>query len=173
MRPALKGPRRFWRRVLWGLVWPARAERIQPTISGLVLIGLSLGIGTAAYNSASNILFIALSLLLACLILSGVLAWWNLRRVDWQLDVEPPLRAGQPAELGLVLSNDKKFLPTYALWFEFAATPTERLPQARPESTITAKGIDVWAALSRRLEGAQSGTVHMRTRLDPSGRSRL
>ena len=54
--------RLFWRRVLWGLVWPRRFERIQPTISGVVLIGLSLGIGTAAYNSASNILFIALAL---------------------------------------------------------------------------------------------------------------
>ena len=31
---------------------------------GTVLIGLSLGIGTAAYNSSSNILFITLSLLL-------------------------------------------------------------------------------------------------------------
>ena len=87
----MSGRRRFWRRVLWGLLWPRRQQRIQPTVSGLVLIGLSLGIGTAAYNSASNILFIALSLLLACLILSGVLTWLNLRHVDWQLEVRPCL----------------------------------------------------------------------------------
>ena len=141
--------RLFWRRVLWGLVWPRRFERIQPTISGVVLIGLSLGIGTAAYNSASNILFIALALLLACLILSGVLAWLNLRRVEWKLEVEPPLQAGQEAGLSLLLRNGKKFLPTYALWFEFAAGPFERREPPRPESTITAKGIDVWAALSK------------------------
>ena len=63
--PAGSGRRLFWRRALWGLIWPRRFERIQPTISGVVLIGLSFGIGTAAYNYSSNILFIALALLLS------------------------------------------------------------------------------------------------------------
>ena len=56
----------------------------MPTVPGLVLIGLALGIGSAAYNAASNILFITLSLLLACLILSGVMSWLNLRGVCWR-----------------------------------------------------------------------------------------
>jgi uncharacterized protein (DUF58 family) len=163
----------MWRRLLWNLVWPRRQERIQPTISGVVLIGLSFGIGTAAYNSASNILFIALALLLACLILSGVLAWLNLRGLEWRLEVEPPLRAGQEAQVGLVLTNGKTFMPTYALWFEFRARAVDRGEPARPESTITAKGIDVWAALKRVEESEAAGTVHMRTRLEPAGQSRL
>jgi uncharacterized protein (DUF58 family) len=167
------GRRYVWRRVLWSLLWPRRHERIQPTLSGVVLIGLSFGIGTAAYNSASNILFIALSLLLACLILSGVLSWLNLRRLEWQLEIMPPLRAGQETEVGLLLRNGKRFLPTYALWFEFAARPFERGETARPESTITARGIDVWAALAKVREAAASGTVHLRTRLDPGGEARL
>lgn len=165
--------RLFWRRALWGLIWPRRRERIQATVSGTVLIGLSLGIGTAAYNSASNILFIALSLLLACLILSGVLSWINLRRVGWALDIQPPLRAGQEAEVGLLLTNGKRVLPTYALWFEFAASPVEKGEPARPETTLTAKGIDVWAALRRAEAAVASGSVHMRTRLDPAGEARL
>ena len=168
-----KRPRHLGRRLLWGLVWPRRSERIQPTLSGVVLIGLSLGIGTAAYNSASNILFIALALLLACLILSGVLAWLNLRGLEWKLEVAPPLRAGQPAEVSLDLANGKKFLPTYALWFEFAAAPFDRRAPARPESTITAKGIDVWAALAKAESELMKGTVHLRTRLDPGARTRL
>ena len=166
-------PRHLWRRMLWGLVWPRRFERTQPTISGVVLIGLSMGIGTAAYNSASNILFIALALLLACLILSGVLAWLNLRGLAWQLEVQPPLRAGQPAEVNLELSNGKTFLPTYALWFEFTAAPRDRQGPGRPESTITAKGIDVWAALKKAESELLRGTVHLRTRLDPGARTRL
>jgi uncharacterized protein (DUF58 family) len=165
--------RHFWRRILWNLVWPRRQERIQPTLPGVVLIGLSFGIGTAAYNSASNILFIALALLLACLILSGVLAWLNLRGLEWTLDVDPPLRAGQRAEVGLILRNAKSFIPTYALWFEFAARTVDNGEPARPESTITAKGIDVWAALKRAEESAASGTVHLRARLEPAGTSRL
>jgi uncharacterized protein (DUF58 family) len=142
-------------------------------VSGAVLIGLSLGIGTAAYNSASNILFIALSLLLACLILSGVLAWLNLRRVQWTLDIQPPLRVGQDAEVGLLLRNGKRFLPTYALWFEFSAAPHRKGEPARPETTLTAKGIDVWAALRRAEADAASGSAHLRARLDPAGEARL
>lgn len=165
--------RLFWRRALWTLIWPKRHDRIQTTVSGLVLIGLALGIGTAAYNSASNILFIALSLLLACLILSGILAWLNLRKVDWQIEVQPPLRAGLEAEVGLILRNGKRFLPTYALWFEFTASPFERGEPARPETTISAKGIDVWAALARLEKSVAAGAVHLRTRLDPGGEQRL
>ncbi len=167
------GPRLVWRRVLWSLVWPSRHERIQPTISGVILIGLSLGIGTAAYNSASNILFIALSLLLACLILSGVLSSMNLRRLDWRLEIQPPLRAGQETEVALFLRNGKRNLPTYALWFEFAASPFVRGAEARPETTLTAKGIDVWAALSRPEAESAGGTVHLRHRLDPGAEARL
>ncbi len=170
---AASGRRHLWRRVLWSLVWPSRHERIQPTLSGVVLIGLSLGIGTAAYNSASNILFIALSLLLACLILSGVLSWLNLRRLAWQLEIQPPLRAGQETEVGLQLLNGKRYIPTYALWFEFAATPFNRGEPARPESTVTGRGIDVWATLAKVQEAAMGGSVHLRTRLDPGGEARL
>ena len=66
---------------------------------GLVLIGLALGIGSAAYNTASNILFITLSLLLACLILSGVMSWLNLRGVCWRLLLQPPAARG-PGDAG-------------------------------------------------------------------------
>src|SRR5258708_6030017 len=91
--PGAPGRRRRkfrWSQLLWALVWPRGGERIIPTASGIILIGLSFGLGTAAYNSSSNILFITLSLLLACLILSGVLSWLNLRGVAWRLDVTPP-----------------------------------------------------------------------------------
>jgi uncharacterized protein (DUF58 family) len=165
--------RRFWRRALWALVWPRRHERIQATLSGVVLMGLAMGVGTAAYNSASNILFIALALLLACLILSGVLSWLNLRRVHWQLDLQPPLRAGQAAEVGLVLRNRKGILPTYALWFEFFAAPVPRGEPARPETTFTSGDIDWREVMRRKEEGVGSGEVHLRSRLDPGGEARL
>src|SRR6185369_7661527 len=110
-----------WNALLWSLIYPRRGQRILPTIPGVMLISLSIGIGTAAYNSASNILFITLSLLLACLILSGVLSWLNLRGVRWRLQLTPPLRAGHDTVFALELRNEKRFLPTYGLWFEFAA----------------------------------------------------
>ncbi|MEY2879854.1 MAG: hypothetical protein RLZZ15_2234 [Verrucomicrobiota bacterium] len=162
-----------WNTLLWSLIWPARGHRILPTLSGTILIGLALGIGTAAYNSANNILFITLSLLLACLILSGVLSWLNLRGVAWRLRVAGPLRAGHEATAALELRNAKKFLPTYGLWFEFGAREAVAPGVQRAESTVTAKGIDVRAALRKADDALARGTVGLRARLEARGEGRV
>lgn len=118
----------FWRRLLWSLVFPARTQKIAATVPGTVLIILSMGIGMAAYNSASNILFITLSLLLGCLILSGVLSWLNFRGLHWWLEVEMPVRAGREHPATVHVRNRKKVLPVHGLVFEVTSTsePTVR-----------------------------------------------
>ena len=98
-----------WNVLLWALVYPRRGQRILPTLPGVVLIVLSFGIGMAAYNSSNNILFITLSLLLACLILSGVLSWLNFRGVEWRLQVSPPLRAGHARRSGSICATGNVF----------------------------------------------------------------
>jgi uncharacterized protein (DUF58 family) len=146
----------------------------MPTLPGMVLVGLSFGIGTAAYNSSSNILFITLSLLLACLILSGVLSWLNLRAVTWRLQFAPPLRVGHDATVALELRNGKSFLPTYGLWFEFAvreATPVN--PPEAPESTLTGRGLDVRAMLAQAEKAEQRKRLPLVGRLDPQGDGRV
>jgi uncharacterized protein (DUF58 family) len=172
---AKKQRRKFrWSEVVWMLVWPRSGERIVPTASGVILIGLCFGLGTAAYNSSSNILFITLSLLLACLILSGVLSWLNLSRVAWRLDAQPPWRVGQTAGVGLALRNGKRFLPTYGLWFEWVARPqAKEVRGAKAESTVTGKGIDVRAILRKAEAEAVRGQVALRERLEPQGETRL
>jgi uncharacterized protein (DUF58 family) len=158
---------------LWALVFPQRGQRIQPTLSGTLLIALSMGIGMAAYNSANNILFITLSLLLSCLILSGVLSWLNFRGVAWRLEIVPPLRAGHEAVVGLGLRNRKGFLPTYGLWFELKARPIEDGPPPAPESTITGKGIDLRVEWAKAEKDEIRGRLHLRERLEPRGETRL
>jgi uncharacterized protein (DUF58 family) len=155
------------------MVYPRKKERITLTVSGVLLIGLSFGLGSAAYNAANNILFIALSLLLACLILSGVLSWLNFRGLDWRLQISPPVRVGQEAIVTLVVTNRKRRLPTYGLWFELAARPVDTRSDARPESTITARGIDVRKAFREadRVEARQR--LHLYQRLDPGAEARL
>lgn len=111
-----------WRALLWSLLYPKRSHRIVPTPTGTLLIAVSMGIGMAAYNTANNILFITLSLLLSCLVLSGVLSWWNLRGVFWRVQSTGPWRAGQTQTVGLDLRNTKTLIPTYGLWFELSAT---------------------------------------------------
>ena len=163
-----------WSRLVWALVWPQGGERIVPTMSGVMLIAVCFGVGTAAYNSSSNILFITLSLLLACLILSGVVSWLNLSRVAWRLDVAPPLRAGQAADLGLSVRNGKRILPTYGLWFEWSARPIAAAATgAKAESTVTGRGIEVRAILKKAEAETLRGQVALRARLDPAGEDRL
>lgn len=173
--PGSRGPRRrfTWNALLWSLVWPQRSHRIVPTTSGVLLIGLSIGIGTAAYNSSSNILFITLSLLLACLILSGVLSWLNLRGVAWRLRLSPPWRAGQEASVALELRNGKAFLPTYGLWFDVAARTVADMRDFRAESTWSARNLDVRKMLAQADAADAREQLALRTRLDPGGEARL
>lgn len=162
-----------WSALLWALVHPQRGHRIVPTLPGVLLIGLSMGIGTAAYNSSNNILFITLSLLLACLILSGVLSWLNLRGVAWRLRLAAPLRVGHGAVVALELRNRKAFLPTYGLWFELAARAVEVGVRQRAESTVTGRGINVREMLAKAEAAVTRGRLGLRTRLEPQGEARL
>ncbi len=111
-----------WRAFMWSLVYPHRGNRLLLTLPGAIVIAVVIGLGLAAYNTSNNILFIALSLLLACLVFSGMLSWLNFRDLSWRLRVQPPLRAGRDHPVLLELNNGKKLLPTYGLWFDVAAT---------------------------------------------------
>lgn len=156
-----------WNAVLWSLVYPQRVHRVVPTIPGVVLVSLSIGIGLAAYNSSSNILFLTLSLLLASLVLSGVLSWLNLKRVSWRVVVPSVLRVGHDAMVGLHVRNRKTFLPTYGLRFTFFARSRRPDAEQRPESTLTARGEAVRAALARAAAGEIRGQVALPGRLEP------
>jgi uncharacterized protein (DUF58 family) len=110
----------FWR-LLWFLLLPPDTQRTVATPAGGVLIVVSLGIGVAAYNNANNVLFIALSLMLSSLVLSGMLSWVNFRGVTWRLVLPPHFRAGEPVSLHLELVNAKRIAPTYSLLFRVRA----------------------------------------------------
>ena len=120
---------RVWRwrefrlgRMLLGLIVPPRGQKVLPTGAGILLILIALGIGLAAYSTASNILFIAFSLLLSTIVVSGILSWMNFGRTAWRVILQPPVRAGQQAVLSLEVLNRKRFLPTYCLNFDFKAS---------------------------------------------------
>ena len=172
---ATRTPRRTWswNAVLWSLVYPRQAHRIVPTVPGLVLVALSIGIGMAAYNSSSNILFLTLALLLTCLVLSGVLSWLNLRGVSWNLSVAPALRVGHDTVVGLDIRNAKAWLPTYGLWFNLVGRPRRPAVEQRAESTITGRGVDIRATLARAEAMEHRGKVVLTERLDPRGATRL
>jgi uncharacterized protein (DUF58 family) len=153
-----------WPALLWALVFPQKRHRIAPTIPGLFLVLLAMGIGTAAYNTASNILFITLSLLLACLLLSGLLSWFNFTGVCWRVLPQGPWRVGHEALVAVEVQNRKGWLPTYSLWFELVTQP-RRVPAAvRPERDMRVR--EILAEAEKRLT---RGRVYLRERIGPGG----
>lgn len=164
--PGAKEPARrgfSWQTLLWSLVFPPKRHRIGVTVPGVFLIALAMGIGTAAYNTASNILFITLSLLLACLLLSGLLSWFNFMGVAWRLRPGGPWRAGHDALVTVDVRNEKAWLPSYGLWFDLRTHP---YIATRPETT---KEVDLKADLAAAREAVTSGRLFLRERVEPRG----
>ncbi len=154
--------------LLWSLVFPAKRHRISPTLPGVFLILLAMGIGSAAYNTASNILFITLSLLLACLLLSGLLSWFNFTGVCWRLLPQGPWRAGHEAMVTVEVKNRKRWLPTYSLWFELATQP-----KRAPEAEKAGEELKMREILAANERAVTRGRIFVRERLEPDGGTSL
>lgn len=104
-------------RLLLSLLVPPRGHRTRPTVSGWLLILVAIGLGAAAYNTASNILFLVLSFLLSLLILNGVLSVINFRRIEWRIVLPERFEEGKQERIFIELRNGKRWLPTLAVWF--------------------------------------------------------
>ena len=114
---------------------PIRIQKTRLTLTGWMLIIVALGIGSAAYNTASNILFLTLSLLLSSLVLSGILSLINFRKLRWHLKVPTHLQAGEVGLAEIELKNNKRIFPTMSICFrvgtsELAKESSLYLPSA-------------------------------------------
>lgn len=132
-------------RVLVQLIRPPSGHRTLPTKTGLTLIFLTVGIGSAAFNTGHNILYLALSLLLSTLLVSGVLSWLNFKGCRWRMEARDRMRAGETVPVHLLLHNGKRRLPTYCLTFRMAALQ---------------EGIRSSVSLPGRLEAGEETRLH-------------
>lgn len=96
---------------------PGVHHRTRLTLTGWFLIVVAMGIGSAAYNTASNILFMTLSLVLSSLILSGILSTINFRKLLWTVHGPDHLRVGELGMATVRLCSEKRILPTMNLCF--------------------------------------------------------
>lgn len=126
--------RNAWR-LFRQLFQPPDGHRIRPTSAGIVLILLALAVGTAAFNTSNNILYLGLSLLLGSLLVSGVMSWLNFYGCRWQLQMDPHGRVGESLPVAVELVNDKRWLPTYGLGvsvcMDSTAEPVQRFLEGR------------------------------------------
>ncbi|MDQ8193367.1 DUF58 domain-containing protein [Coraliomargarita sp. SDUM461004] len=102
-------------------ILPRRMQQTKLTLTGWMLVIVALGIGSAAYNTSSNILFMTLSMLLSSLVLSGILSVVNFRKLSWALQAPQHLQVGEVGMAEIVLKNEKGMFPTMSMAFRVSS----------------------------------------------------
>jgi uncharacterized protein (DUF58 family) len=114
---ALVPPAFFDRLALW---WKRlRApRRLKFTREGKFFVGITLGVGFAAINTANNLLYLLLGMLLALIVVSGIMSELSLR--DLTVIRRLPMRAqvGRAHLVEIEVFNNKRRVPSYAIEVE-------------------------------------------------------
>lgn len=103
-------------------ILPVRMQKTKLTMTGWMLIIVAMGIGSAAYNTASNILFMTLSLMLSSLVLSGILSLINFKKLRWTLKAPRHLQVGEVGVAEIDLQNHKTVFPTMSICFRLGCS---------------------------------------------------
>ncbi len=101
-----------WRR---GVRMP---RRLKFTREGKFFVGITLGVGFAAINTANNLLYLLLGMLLALIVVSGIMSELSLRALTVVRRL--PLRAqvGRAHLVEIEVFNHKRRVPSYAIEVE-------------------------------------------------------
>ena len=119
-------------------ILPGHMLQTRLTLTGWCLIVVSLGLGLAAYNTASNILFLTLSLLLSSLVLSGILSWINFRKLQWALQAPLHLKVGEVGMAEVDLVNGKTLFPSMAICFRVNSEMTHTTERLYMQQALSA-----------------------------------
>src|SRR5580704_5365341 len=110
----------------WRKVRPPR--RLKFTREGKFFVGITLGVGFAAINTANNLLYLLLGMLLALIVVSGIMSELSLRELTVVRRL--PLRAqvGRAHLVEIEVFNHKSRVPSYAIEVEDlrAAQPADK-----------------------------------------------
>jgi uncharacterized protein (DUF58 family) len=93
-------------------------RRLKFTREGKFFVGITLGVGFAAINTANNLLYLLLGMLLALIVVSGIMSELSLR--DLTVVRRLPLRAqvGRAHLVEIEVFNHKLRVPSYAIEVE-------------------------------------------------------
>ena len=119
-------------------ILPGHLLQTRLTWTGWSLIVVSFGIGSAAYNTASNILFLTLSLLMSSLVLSGILSWINFRKLEWRLQAPTHLKVGEVGMAEVDLTNAKTLFPSMAICFKVDSEMTNASERLHMQHALSA-----------------------------------
>lgn len=110
------GPRSAFSQRLQAWFKPSR--RLRPTREGKYFIGITFGVGFAAINTANNLLYLLLGMLLSLIVVSGVMSELSLRRLTVSRRLPPRAQVGRPHLVEIEVYNHKARIPSYAIEIE-------------------------------------------------------
>lgn len=90
-------------------------RKLAFTREGKFLVLISMGIGFAAVNTGSNLLYLLMSMLMSIIVASGTLSELVLRKLDWDIDLPTEAVAGAETLFAISVTNRKKRLNTFSL----------------------------------------------------------
>lgn len=125
MKPVPADPRRRFR----------LPRRLRVTFEGMAFLLITLGVGVAAVNTGNNLLYLALSVNLSLVVVSGVLSEWALRGVSLSVRPASEAFAGSEAFLAVHCSATAKRFPGFSLSAAMrlgGETVTVRFPDVAP-----------------------------------------
>jgi uncharacterized protein (DUF58 family) len=107
---------------------PPPRRTLRFTRQGRFYVLVTVGVGVGAINTGSNLLYLVLGLLLSLVILSGVLSDLVLFWIRPARALPARAHAGAPFLVEVVLTNEKRWLPSLSIEVEDVAegAPTER-----------------------------------------------
>lgn len=93
-------------------------RRLKFTREGKFFVGITLGVGFAAVNTANNLLYLLLGMLLALIVVSGVMSEISLRDLTVIRRLPRRAQVGRPHLVEIEVFNPKRYVPSYAIEVE-------------------------------------------------------
>jgi hypothetical protein len=94
---------------------PFRHRSTNVTSEGALFLLFTLAIGIAAINTGNNLFYLLLAMMLSLILISGIAAEYNLRRLAFHRHLPDHLIANESAKATLVVKNLKSRLPGFSL----------------------------------------------------------
>ncbi len=84
-------------------------------------------IGFAALNTGNNLMYLIFSMMLSTLILSLIIPYLNLKKLNVKFELEEPVFAGTPTSMKLNVTNNKTLLPSFSFRFSISMPESDEL----------------------------------------------
>lgn len=120
---------------------------------GKILIFLTVGLGFAALNTGSNLLYLLLGILLSLIILSGLLSQRVLMYIRIFRFFPALIRANIPVVYKMTVKNRKRWFPSYHLVFAIKSEIIASGPDTFVRSVDPQDSVDVFNRITFRRRG--------------------